>query len=338
MVRPFVAVPFSAKLFFHACRAMAAIALAAAFAAPSYAQANWPNRPIKLVVPFAAGGNTDSVARLALPHLQKALPGASIVIENRGGAGGIVGTDLVAKAAPDGYTVCVCSIGAITISPWIEKLPYDPFKDLEPVSLLSANALVLAAHPSVEVQTVKDVIALAKAKPKALAYGSSGAGGLTHIAALLFQARTGTQLTHAAYRGGAPAMAALTSGEVKLIFGNISDVLPQLEAKKARALAVTTAERSPYLPDVPTMMEAGVPDYNVKLWNAWFVPKGTPKPVIDTLAKVAAEIAADPQVRKSMAVFGTEPQANSPAAFAAMLQKETKDWGELLTAAGVAKK
>jgi tripartite-type tricarboxylate transporter receptor subunit TctC len=327
-----------ARSFTHAIRALAAVVFATGFAVQCDAQDNWPSRPIKLVVPFAAGGNTDSVARLALPHLQKALPGASIVIENRGGAGGIVGTDIVAKAAPDGYTVCVCSIGAITISPWIEKLPYDPFKNLDPVSLLSTNALVLAVHPSIEARTVRDIIALAKSKPKSLAYGSSGAGGLTHIAALLFQARTGTQLVHAAYRGGAPAMAALTGGEVKLIFGNISDVLPQLEAKKARAVAVTTAERSPYLPDVPTMMEAGVADYNVKLWNAWFVPKGTPKRVIDTLAKVAADIAADPAVRKSMAVFGTEPQANTPEAFASMLQKETKEWGELLTAAGVAKK
>ena len=319
-------------------RTLAAVVLTTGFAAQSFAQDNWPSRPIKLVVPFAAGGNTDSVARIALPHLQKALPGASIVIENRGGAGGIVGTDVVAKAEPDGYTVCICSIGSITIAPWIEKMPYDPFQSLDPVSLLSANALVLAVHPSIEAQTVKDVIALAKAKPKSLAYGSSGAGGLTHIAALLFQARTGTQLAHAAYRGGAPAMAALTGGEVKLIFGNISDLLPQLEAKKARAIAVTTAERSPYLPDVPTMMESGVPDYNVKLWNAFFVPKGTPKRVIDTLAKVAADMAADPEVRKAMAVFGTEPQANTPQAFASMLQKETQEWGELLTTAGVAKK
>lgn len=317
---------------------LAALAFAMTFVPQAHAQDKWPDRPIKLVVPFAAGGNTDAVARLALPHLQKALPGASIAIENRGGAGGIVGTDLVAKSAPDGYTICVCSIGSITIAPWLQKMPYDSFKDLDPVSLLSANALVLAVHPSLEAKTVQDIIKLAKSKPKSLAYGSSGAGGLTHIAALLFQSRTATELAHVAYRGGTPAMAALTGGEVKLMFANISDVLPQWEAKKVRAIAVTTAERSPYMRDIPTMMETGIPDYNLKLWNAFFVPKGTPKHVIDILAKVAADMAADPDVREKMAAFGTEPQANTPAAFAQMLQQETRQWGDLLTAAGLGTK
>jgi tripartite-type tricarboxylate transporter receptor subunit TctC len=170
----------------------------------------WPSRPIKLVVPFAPGGNTDVVARLTASYIQRTIKGANVVVENKGGAGGIIGTDQVAKAAPDGYTFCVCSIGAITISPATEKLPYDPLKDLAPVSLVNTNPLVLIVHPALPANSVAEVVALSKARPEGLNYGSSGLGGLMYFSAEVFKAKTGAKLVHVPYRGGAPAVTCIS--------------------------------------------------------------------------------------------------------------------------------
>ncbi len=301
------------------------------------AQDTWPSRPIRLVVPFAPGGNTDAVARVTADYMQTALKGASVIVENRGGAGGIVGTDAVAKAAPDGYTLCVCSIGSITVAPALEKLPYDPLKDLIPISLLGTNALVLIAHPSLEAKSVQDVIKLAKEKPKSLDYGSSGVGGLMHISALLFQAKTGTELVHVPYRGGAPATQGLVAGNVKLVFANMSDAIGQIEGGTVRALGVTTAARTPAAPQIPTLAESGVPGFHAESWNALFAPAGTPQPIVDRLAKIAAEMAKDPAVQKRMAEFGSVAAANTPGEFAKMLQGETAQWADLLKQSGLAK-
>jgi tripartite-type tricarboxylate transporter receptor subunit TctC len=301
------------------------------------AQDNWPSRPIRLIVPFAPGGNTDAVARVTAEYMQSALKGASVIVENRGGAGGIVGTEAVAKAAPDGYTLCVCSIGSITISPALERLPYDPLKDLIPISLLGTNALVLIAHPSLEAKSVQDVIKLAKAKPKSLDYGSSGVGGLMHVSALLFQAKTGTDLVHVPYRGGAPATQGLVAGDVKLVFANMSDAIGQIEGGTVRALGVTTATRTPAAPQIPTIAESGVPGFHAESWNALFAPAGTPQPIIDRLARIAADMAKDPAVQKRMAEFGSVAAANTPQDFAKMLREETAQWADLLKQSGLAK-
>jgi tripartite-type tricarboxylate transporter receptor subunit TctC len=301
------------------------------------AQDNWPSRPIRLIVPFAPGGNTDAVARVTAEYMQSALKGPSVIVENRGGAGGIVGTEAVAKAAPDGYTLCVCSIGSITISPALERLPYDPLKDLIPISLLGTNALVLIAHPSLEAKSVQDVIKLAKAKPKSLDYGSSGVGGLMHVSALLFQAKTGTDLVHVPYRGGAPATQGLVAGDVKLVFANMSDAIGQIEGGTVRALGVTTATRTPAAPQIPTIAESGVPGFHAESWNALFAPAGTPQPIIDRLARIAADMAKDPAVQKRMAEFGSVAAANTPQDFAKMLREETAQWADLLKQSGLAK-
>ncbi len=301
------------------------------------AQDNWPSRPIRLIVPFAPGGNTDAVARVTAEYMQTALKGASVIVENRGGAGGIVGTEAVAKAPPDGYTLCVCSIGSITIAPALEKRPYDPLKDLIPVSLLGTNALVLIAHPSLQAKSIQDVIKLAKEKPKSLDYGSSGVGGLMHVSALLFQAKTGTELVHVPYRGGAPATQGLVSGDVKLVFANMSDAIGQIEGGTVRALAVTTASRTPAAPQIPTIAESGVPGFHAESWNALFAPAGTPPAIVDRLAKVAADMAKDPAVQKRMADFGSVAAANTPQEFAKMLQDETAQWADLLKQSGLAK-
>jgi tripartite-type tricarboxylate transporter receptor subunit TctC len=310
------------------------LALAAmAFTQSALAQDKWPSRPIKLVVPFAAGGNTDAVARIAAAKLQTAL-GVGIVIENKGGAGGIVGTDAVAKAAPDGYTFCVCSIGSITISPATEKLPYDPLNDIMPISLLNTNPLILLVNPKVPANSVAELIALAKSNPNGLNYSSSGLGGLMYFSAELFKSKTGAPMTHVPYRGGAPATAAVISGEVQLVFTNMSDAVGQIDGGKVRALAVTTSKRSASVPDVPTLQEAGLAGYNTESWNALFAPKGTPQPIIDRMAQLAAELAKDSTVQKQMANFGSVAVANTPAEFAKMLRDETTLWADLVKQIG----
>ena len=285
-------------------------------------------RAIKLIVPYAAGGNTDAVARIAANHMQKAL-GVGIVIENRGGAGGIVGTDAVAKAAPDGYTLCVCSIGPMTI-PSTEKLPYEPLTDLMPISLLNTNPLILLVNPSVPASSVQELIALAKANPGKLNYSSSGIGGLMYFSAELFRHRTGAQITHVPYRGGAPATAAVIGGDVQLVFTNMSDAVGQLEGGKVRALGVTTNKRSTSAPQVPTLAEQGVANFHTESWNGLFAPKGTPKEIVDRVAQIVAEMMKDPAVHKQMANFGSDAVSNTPAEFAAMLRRETDVWANLV--------
>ena len=293
----------------------------------------WPTRPIRLVVPFAAGGNTNSVARIVANRMQHVL-GVAVVVENRGGAGGIVGADLVAKAHPDGYTLCVCSIGAITISPATEQLPYDPLNDLAPISLVNTNPLVLLVNPALKASSVAELIALARAEPNSLNYSSSGVGGLMYFSAELFKAKTQTQITHVPYRGGAPATAAVVAGEVQLAFSNMSDAVGQIEAGRIRPLAVTTRTRSPAAPDVPALAEAGVAGYHTESWNALFAPRGTPQTVIERTAQIASETAKDPEVQKQMATFGSVAVANAPEEFAKMLREETALWAGLVKEIG----
>ena len=297
------------------------------------AQDKWPSRPIKLVVPFAAGGNTDAVGRITANYMTKEL-GVSVVVENRGGAGGIVGTDAVAKAAPDGYTLCICSIGSITIAPATEKLPYDPLSDIAPISLLNTNPLILLVNPEVKANSVQELIALAKATPTGLNYSSSGIGGLMYFSAELFKSKTGAPITHVPYRGGAPATAAVIVGEVQLVFTNMSDAVGQIEGGKVKALAVTTAKRSPAAPNVPTLAEQGIAGYHTESWNALFAPKGTPQAIVDRMALVAAAMANDPAVQRQMAGFGSIAVANKPDEFAKMLRDETALWADLVKQIG----
>lgn len=306
-------------------------------AAGASAQATWPSRPVRMIVPFAPGGNTDAVGRIAAQFFQGALGGIPMMIENRGGAGGILGTDTVAKSAPDGYTLLVGSIGALTVSPTLEQLPYDPLRDLAPVSLLNTNPLVVIVRKDSPIASAQDLMARARAKPGALNYGSSGIGGLMHIAVLLFQTRTGTQMTHIPYRGGAPATAALLAGEVDLVFANMSDALPQVTSGIVRALAVTTAARSAQLSAVPTLAESGLPGYAVESWNGLLAPAGTPMAVIDKLAETAAAMARDPGVQQRMAAIGSIAVSNTPQDFARMLRQETEQWAGLLRQAGLAR-
>jgi tripartite-type tricarboxylate transporter receptor subunit TctC len=294
------------------------------------AQDKWPSRPIKLIVPYAPGGNTDTVSRLTADFAQKELGGAHIVVENRAGAGGIVGTESVAKATPDGYTLCMCSIGAITIAPATEPLRYDPLNDLAPISLVNTNPLILLVHPSVKANSVQELVALARAEPNRFTYSSAGIGSLTYFSAELFKAKTGIQITHVPYRGGSPATAAVAAGDVHLTFANMSDAVGLLEIGKVRALGVTTTMRTPAAPTVPTVAEQGVAGYSTELWNGLFAPKGTPQPTVDRLAAIAAKMANDETVKKRMTEFGSVAVANSPGEFARMLREETAQWATLV--------
>ena len=300
------------------------------------AQDAYPRRLVRLIVPFAPGGNTDVVGRLTANYMQKAL-NVNVVVENRAGAGGINGTDAVAKAMPDGYTLCICGIGPITVSPATEKLPYDPLKDLAPISLINTNPLILVVNPQVKANSAAELAALSKSLPEGLSYGTVGSGGLMQFAAEIFRVKTGSKFTSVPYRGGALATAAVVTGEVQLAFSNMSDAMGQLAAGTVRPLAITTAQRSPHTPNIPTLMELGLVDYPVESWNALFAPAGTPQPIVDRLAEVMALMAKDEEIQKRMADFGSIAIANSPVEFAKMLREETDQWAKALKAIGLAK-
>ena len=295
---------------------------------PLRAQA-WPERPITLVVPYAPGGYTDLTARLTARYLEKAL-GKPIVVDSRPGAGGIVGTQAVASAAPDGYTFCVCSVGAISVAPFAQKVGYDPIKDLAPVSIISTIVQAVVVKKALPVTTMAELVTYAKANPGKLNFGSSGAGGLTHFSVELFQARTGTSMVHIPFKGGAPAMAAVLSGDIDLSFANMTDALPQIEADTVRGLAVTSLERSPYFPNLPSIHETVVPHFIVETWNAIIAPPKTPEPIIQKMAEVLIKMADDPEVIAAMRKLGGNTVKNTPEQFRTQIAQEIEQWKPLI--------
>ena len=293
------------------------------------AQDAWPERTITFVVPYAPGGYTDLVGRLAARYVEKAL-GKSVVVENRPGAGGIVGTQAVATAAPDGYTFCVCSVGAVSVAPFAQKLGYDPIQDLAPVGIVSTIVQAVIVKKDLPVKTMAELVSYAKANPGKLNYGSSGAGGLTHYAVELFQARTGTSVVHIPFKGGAPATAAVVSGEIDFAFANMTDALPQIEAGTVRGLAVTSLERSPYFPDLPSVHEAAVPTFIVETWNGIIAPSKTPEPVIRKLSQILIKMADDPEVKEAMRRAGASTAQTTPEQYRSQIQQEMTQWKPLI--------
>ncbi len=296
----------------------------------------YPSRGIKLVVPFAAGGNTDIVGRLTASFLQSEL-GVSVVVENRPGAGGIVGTEAVVRSAPDGYTLCVCGNGPLTVATWTEKVPYDPFNDLVPISLINTNALVLIVNPKLAANSAADLPPLSKSTPNGLSYSTVGAGGLVTFSAEIFRVQTGSNLVGVPYRGGALATTAVVSGDVQLSFANMSDAMGQIAAGTVRALAVTTAARSPHMPDTPTLMELKLVSYPVMSWNGLMAPAGTPQPIVDRLAALMVKMANDDSIQKRMATVGSSSVANSPSEFSKMLREDSAQWGRAIKEIGLIK-
>ena len=332
-LRQGICFPASRSNMENAMKQVAGLVLALAVASVSgavHAQDAWPNRPITFVVPYAAGGYTDLVARLTARYVEKAL-GKPVVIENRAAAGGIVGTQAVANAAPDGYTFCVCSIGAISVAPFAQKVGYDPVQDLAPVGIISSIVQAVIVKKDLPVKSMAELVSYAKANPGKLNYGSSGAGGLTHFGVELFQARTGTKMVHVPFKGGSLSTAAVVSGEVDLSFANMTDALPQVQGGTVRGLAVTSLERSPYLPDLPSVHEAILPNFMVETWNAIIAPAKTPEPIIQKMAEVLIKMADDPELKENMRKAGANTVKTTPEQFRAQIAQEIAQWKPLIS-------
>ena len=312
------------------------LALAAMVAAaPWCAQAQtYPEHPIRFVVPYPPGGGTDVIARIVQGKLQTAL-GQNIVIDNKGGAGGSVGTDVVAKAPHDGYTV-LFTLNSHTVNPAIyAKLPFDTLKDFEPVGTVASLPQILVAHPQFPANNVAELIALAKAKPGTLAYASVGVGSPGHLAGELFKLRTGTQMTHVPYRGGGPAVTDVMGGQVPLLWVSIPAAAQFVKSGKLKALGVSTLKRSAAFPDVPTLQEAGVADFEVDSWYAMFVPAKTPKPVIDRLNRALNTALQDAEVREKLLQQGSEAVGGTPEALGQTVNVELVKWAKLAKDANI---
>jgi tripartite-type tricarboxylate transporter receptor subunit TctC len=304
--------------------------------AQGFAQTSaYPNKPIKLVVGFAPGGAADYVARTVGDSLGRAL-GQPIVIENRAGAGSSIAAEAVAKAAPDGYTVLIASPSSISVNPALNpKLGYTP-RDFLAVSKVTSSPLVIAASPASGITSVSDLIARAKKAPGTLNYATSGNGSAPHLGAALFSQIAGVEMVHIPFRGGGPAIQSVIAGDTQLTFGTPPSVLPMVTAGRLRGLAVSTRERTSLVPDLPGMKEAGLPDYAIEFWYGFFVPAGTPAPIIKKLFDATQQALQQPSVKAALAREGTEVSlSSSPENFTAFLAEDAKFWGKLVKDAGV---
>jgi tripartite-type tricarboxylate transporter receptor subunit TctC len=315
---------------FIAAAGLAAFVLAAA---PVGAQ-DWPARPLRMVTPIAAGGMTDVVSRVVGARLAERL-GQPVVIENRAGAGGSIGTEVVARAAPDGYTILFAYPGPIVVNPSLLKsLSYDPERDLEAVSLLGTYPMVLAVHPSVPANSVAELVAHAKRNAGQLTYGSAGNASTSHLAMELLRREAGIEMTHVPYKGAAPAMTDLIAGRIQLVFDSVQLVMPQHQAGRLRALAVSSKDRSPTV-DLPGMSEAGLQSVDVSGWFAIFTPAGTPRPIIDRLSRELTGIVQDPAMVKDLLGRGIAAVGSAPQVLSARVSDERKTWQRVITQAGI---
>jgi len=302
------------------------------FATQATAQ-SYPSRPVRMVIPLSPGGFADVPGRILASRLS-ALLGYNVFVENRAGAGGTIGADFVAKSAPDGYTLLFTGTPHV-ISAWVyKKLPYDPLKDFEPVALVASGPYVLVVNPQLPVKSVRELIAAAKAQPGQIDYASSGNGSAQHLVSALFASMAGIQLNHVPYKGSGPAMQDLLGGQLKGSFAGIPNVLPRVKAGRLRALAVSTPRRSPDLPEVPTVAEAGVPGYQATLWLNLAAPAGTPADIVQRLYAETAKALQDAELQQSFRAAGVEASLMSPQELAAFMQAEHEKWGKVVRDTG----
>ena len=320
----------SARLF----RASLVASLALSIVAIEVHAQSYPSRPVKLIVPFPAAGVADLLARILAPELGKRW-GQPVVVENRTGANTIVGAEMVARAAPDGSTLLLTGDQTVTSNVFLYKLPYDPEKDLIPVSLLTNLQYIFAVNPTVPVNSVTEYIALAKAKPGVLTYGSSGNGSPQHLAAALFAQMAGIKLTHIPYKGGGPATIALLGGELNSVFGGMSNLIPHARAGKIRALGVSGSKRLSALPEVPTVAEAGVPGFNVVSWLGILAPSGVPSEILGKIAADFNYVLQLPEIQNNLAPQGFESVGSTPGAFADVIKSDLDKWGKVIKDVGV---
>lgn len=315
---------------------LGSLALLGGLCGPVQAQTpSYPAKPVKLVVGFTPGGAADYVARTVGDALGRAL-GQAVLIENRAGAGSSIAAELVAKATPDGYTVLIASPSSISVNPALNpKLGYSP-RDLLPITKVTSSPLVIAAYPGAGIGSVGELIAKAKQAPGTLNYATSGNGSAPHLGAALFSQVAGVQMVHIPFRGGGPAIQSVIAGDTQITFGTPPSVLPMVKAGRLRGLAVSTRDRTPLVPDLPGMLEAGLPDYAIEFWYGFFVPVGTPQAIVNKLFDAATLALQQPQVKAALAREGTEVSlSTSPEQFAAFLAEDAKFWVKLVKDAGV---
>lgn len=305
----------------------------AAIAAVSSAYAEYPTRPIRLVVPSGPGGGTDSIAR-PLGQKLSDLMGQQIVVDNRAGAGGNIGVELAARAPGDGYTLLLATLSNVIGASLYSKLNYDLIRDFAPVTLLATTPELLAVHPSLQANSVKDLIALARSRPGQISYASAGNGTPTHLSGVLFERMTGTQLTHVPYKGGGPSIIGLVGGEVQISFAVMPSVVTQVRAGKLRGLAVSTPQRSSSMPELPTIGEAGVPGYEVMIWYGLLVPAGTPRPTVARLHAETVKALGFAEVRERLVAAGFDPRTMTPEQYGAFTRSEMNKWSRLVKESG----
>lgn len=307
-------------------------------AVPAYAAdsaATYPSKAIRFIVPFPPGGGNDTIARLVGQQMSASM-GQQIMVDNRPGAAGALGAQIAATAPADGYTIFLAGVGSHGLNPNLrKKLPYDAVKDFDAVSLIASAPLLVVVHPSLPVKSVKELVALARAKPGAINYASNGAGGSSHMAVELFNMMTATKMLHVPYKGLSPALTDLLAGEVQVMFSSAVAMLPQVKAGRLRAIAMTGDRRSPAIPDIPTVAEAGVPGYATGSWYGVVVPAGTPRYAIDRLSREIVTITKSPAVTNKLTAEAVIPVGSSPAEFAAYIKSEIARWGKVIKAAGI---
>ncbi|MBP7566668.1 MAG: tripartite tricarboxylate transporter substrate binding protein [Burkholderiaceae bacterium] len=296
-------------------------------------QPAWPTKPLRVLVPFAPGGNTDSIARVTAEFLGRKL-GQTVVVENRPGANGAIAADAVARATPDGYTLFMATAPQMAILPQLTKTNYDPVKDFEPVTIVASNVFAMAVGSGTSANTLGEFVAAARAQPGKISYASAGNGSVSHLSMAMFVHAAKLDMVHVTYKGGAPAIADVMAGHVPVYFANLPEVLPQVAGGKIRVLAVSSPRRVAQLPNVPTVAESGWPDFKTETWNGLAAPAKTPKAVVDRIATEMAAIAKDPEFIKRMDTLGVQVICNTPAEMARQLRDDISLWGEAIRVSG----
>jgi tripartite-type tricarboxylate transporter receptor subunit TctC len=314
--------------------ALGACLAIAATTAPALAQQSYPNKPIRMVCPFPPGGTTDLVARLVAQKFSEAW-GQQVVVDNRPGAGGVIGTEMVAQAAPDGYSILLGSITTHAVNPALyKKLRFDPIRDFAPVSLVVSSPQLLALHPSVAAKSVKELIALAKARPGQLNYGSAGTGTSPHLTFELFKSMAAIDVVHVPYKGTGPAITDLLGGQVQMMITGVVALMPHVKSGKLRAVGVTSAKRVAALPEVPTIAESGVAGFDVSSWFGVFLPAATPRAIVMKMNREIHRMLENPEVRQRLIDQGADPASNTPEEFAVYVKSEMTRWGQVVRSTG----
>ena len=309
-----------------------ALLLAAAVSLPAIAQ-DWPARPVRIVVPYAPGGNTDSIARITAERLSSTL-GQQFIAENRPGAAGFIAAEFVAKAPPDGYTLFMGTLTQISSAPYTNKLRYDPVKDFAPISVIGTNPFVIAISAALPAKTMAEFVEHVKANAGRLNYGSGGTGGLTHLSGALFLQRAGLQMTHVPYKGGAPALTDLLGGQIQMYSGSPSELLPHLQAGKLRVIGISSPTRSKHMPDVPAIAEA-YSGHSAITWNGLLAPAKTPPAIVERISAEIQKAMRDPAFTARLDRIGVDPVLHTPAEFAQQIQREMVQWQRVIEAAGI---